>query len=150
MAVCHDCECHNSTLDLNLYGWIGDPPDLLELVLYCDADLAGDRTDSKSTSGVFMCLLGPRSFMPFNALSKKQTSVSKSTPEAEIVSLDHAVYKLGLPALSMWEYMLGRRFRLRVMEDNEAAIRVIITGHNPNMRHMSRTQRIDISALNAR
>ncbi|CAE7710334.1 unnamed protein product [Symbiodinium sp. CCMP2592] len=123
---------------------------MLELVLYCDADLAGDRTDSKSTSGVFMCLLGLRSFMPLNALSKKQTSVSKSTPEAEIVSLDHAVYKLGLPALSMWEYMLGRRFRLRVMEDNEAAIRVIITGHNPNMRHMSRTQRIDISALNER
>ncbi|CAE7380708.1 unnamed protein product, partial [Symbiodinium sp. CCMP2592] len=57
---------------------------------------------------------------------------------------------LGLPALSMWEYMLGRRFRLRVMEDNEAAIRVVITGHNPNMRHMSRTQRIDISALNER
>ena len=63
-----------------------------------------------------MCLLGPRSFVPLNALSKKQTSVSKSTPEAEIVSLDHAVHKLGLPALSMWEYMLGRRFRLRVME----------------------------------
>ena len=62
----------NSTLDLNLYGWIrwiGDHPDLLELVLYCDADLAGDRTDSKSTSGVFMCFLGPRSFMPLNALS---------------------------------------------------------------------------------
>ena len=36
------------------------------------------------------------------------------------------------------------------MLDNEAAIRVIITGHNPNMRHMSRTQRIDISALNER
>ena len=147
----HRLVCYiNSTLDLNLYGWIGDPPDLLELVLYCDADLAGDRTDSKSTSGVFMCLLGPRSFMPLNALSKKQTSVSKSTPEAKIVSLDHAVYKLGLPALSMWEYMLGRPFRLRVMEDNEAAIRVVITGHNPNMRHMSRTQRIDISALNER
>ncbi|CAE7488465.1 unnamed protein product [Symbiodinium sp. CCMP2592] len=147
----HRLVCYiNSTLDLNLYGWIGDAPEMLELVLYCDADLAGDRTDSKSTSGVFMCLLGPRSFMPLNALSKKQTSVSKSTPEAEIVSLDHAVYKLGLAALSMWEYMLGRRFRLRVMEDNEAAIRVIITGHNPNMRHMSRTQRIDISALNER
>ncbi|CAE6971381.1 unnamed protein product, partial [Symbiodinium sp. CCMP2592] len=147
----HRLVCYiNSTLDLNLYGWIGDAPEMLELVLYCDADLAGDRTDSKSTSGVFMCLLGPRSFMPLNALSKKQTSVSKSTPEAEIVSLDHAVYKLGLPALSMWEYMLGRRFRFGVMEDNEAAIRVIITGHNPNMRHMSRTQRIDISALNER
>ena len=139
-----------STLDLSLYGWIGDSPDLLELVLYCDADLAGDRTDSKSTSGIFMCLLGPRSFMPLNAVSKKQTSVSKSTPEAEIVSMDHAIYKLGLPAMTLWERLLDRKITLRVMEDNEAAIRVIVTGHNPNMRHMSRTQRIDVSALNER
>ena len=140
----------NSTLDLNLYGWVGDPPHMLDIVLYCDADLAGDRTDSKSTSGMFMCLLGPRTFMPLNAMSKKQTSVSKSTPEAEIVSLDHAIYKHGLPALDLWECVMNRKFSLHVMEDNEAAIRVIVTGHNPNMRHMSRTQRIDISALNDR
>ena len=45
---------------------------------------------------------------------------------------------------------MDRKITLRVMEDNEAAIRVIVTGHNPNMRHMSRTQRIDVSALNER
>ena len=83
-------------------------------------------------------------------VSKKQTSVSKSTPEAEIVSMDHAIYKLGLPAMTLWERLLDRKITLRVMEDNEAAIRVIVTGHNPNMRHMSRTQRIDVSALNER
>ena len=88
--------------------------------------------------------------MPLNAVSKKQTSVSKSTPEAEIVSVDHAIYKLGLPAMTLWERLLNRKITFRVMEDNEAAIRVIVTGHNPNMRHMSRTQRIDVSALNER
>jgi hypothetical protein len=36
------------------------------------------------------------------------------------------------------------------MEDNQAASRVVITGKNPSMRHMSRTQRIDISWLNER
>ena len=88
--------------------------------------------------------------MPLNAMSKKPPSVSKSTPEAEIVSLDHAIYKLGLHALDLWECIMNRKFSLHVMEDNEAAIRVVVTGHNPNMRHMSRTQRIDISALNER
>ena len=83
-------------------------------------------------------------------LYKKQTSVAKYTSEAEIVSLDHAVYKLGLPALSMWQYMLDRRFFFRVMEDIEAANRTIISGHNPNTRHVSRTQRIGLSALNER
>ena len=83
--------------------------------------------------------------------SRLRTSVSKSTPpEAEIVSMDHAIYKLGLPAMTLWERLLDRKITLRVMEDNEAAIRVIVTGHNPNMRHMSRTQRIDVSALNER
>ena len=139
-----------STLDLNLYGWIGDSPDLLELVLYCDADWL-EIVQTPKARRAFSCVcLVPRSFMPLNAVSKKQTSVSKSTPEAEIVSMDHAIYKLGLPAMTLWERLLDRKITLRVMEDNEAAIRVIVTGHNPNMRHMSRTQRIDVSALNER
>ena len=37
-----------------------------------------------------------------------------------------------------------------VLEDNESACRIVITGNNPNMRYMSRTQRIDISWLNER
>ncbi|CAE7222918.1 GABBR2 [Symbiodinium sp. CCMP2592] len=75
--------------------------------------------------------------------------LDESRPEFDTNPDRPAVNRLlGHPADT--PYMLGRRFRLRVMEDNEAAIRVIITGHNPNMRHMSRTQRIDISALNER
>ena len=70
----------NSTMDLHLYGWVGDSPEFIEMVAYCDADLAGDRTDAKSTSGVFICLIGPRTFIPVTAVSKKQTSVSQSTP----------------------------------------------------------------------
>ena len=67
----------NSTLALHLYGWVGDSAEFIELVAYCDADLAGDRTDSKSTSGVLVCLVGPRTYMPITGVSKKQTSVSK-------------------------------------------------------------------------
>ena len=81
----------NSTLELHLYGWVGDRSDMIEVVAYCDADLAGDRTDAKSTSGVLVCLVGPRTYMPITAVSKKQTSVLKCTPEAEIVALDHGI-----------------------------------------------------------
>jgi hypothetical protein len=53
----HRLMCYvQSTLDLYMYGWIGDEPKNMELVLYCDADLAGDRMDVKSTSGVLFCL----------------------------------------------------------------------------------------------
>jgi len=61
--------------------------DDVELVLFCDADWAGDQNDHKSTSGVLLCLMGPNTFIPISAISKKQISVSKSTPEAEIVAL---------------------------------------------------------------
>ena len=51
----HKLVCYvNSTLGTYMYGYIGDSSRELELVLYTDADLAGDRIDSKSTSGVFL------------------------------------------------------------------------------------------------
>ena len=145
----------NSTLDLHLYGWVGDSPEFIELVAHCDADLAGDRADSKSTSGVLICLVGPRAYMPITGVSKKQTSVSKSTPEAEIVALDHGVSKEGMALATLWQHAIGKGketqpFIINVLEDNESACRIVITGNNPNMRYMSRTQRIDISWLNER
>jgi hypothetical protein len=150
-ARLHRLVCYiQGSLSLKMYGWVGDTKDKLELVLYCDADLAGDRNDSKSTSGIFMCLVGPTSFVPLAAVSKKQTSVSKSTPEAEIVAIDHGLSKHALPALSLWENILGRKLTIKLMEDNSAACRIVITGRNPSMRHMSRTQRIDVAWLNER
>ena len=49
----------NSSLGTFMYSWVGESLDDVEIVLYCDADLSGDRTDGKSTSGVFLCLIGP-------------------------------------------------------------------------------------------
>jgi hypothetical protein len=126
----------NSSLDVFMYGWVADPASLLELVLYCDADLAGDRTDAKSTSGVFLCLIGPNSFMPLSAISKKQTSISKSAPEAEIVALDRGLQKEGLPALWIFEKIFGRTPKLYVMEDNAACMRITITGRNPTTQRV--------------
>ena len=63
----------NSTLDLRLCGWIGDPPDQWEFVVYSDADFSGDRETSRSTSGVLVCLRGPNTFSPLSATSKRQT-----------------------------------------------------------------------------
>ena len=54
----------------------------------------------------------------------------------------------------LWQFATGRGKEKpippNVMEDNESACRIIITGNNPNMRYMSRTQSIDISWLNER
>ncbi len=52
----------STTLHYRQIGFIGDTPDELFLALYTDADFAGDRADSRSTTCVFLALVGPRSF----------------------------------------------------------------------------------------
>eukprot|EP00972_Heterocapsa_arctica_P058659 8649221-Heterocapsa_arctica.AAC.1 len=112
----------NSSLDLGFKGHIGDSPELLVLSLYSDADFAGDKDTSKSTSGIFIALTGPNSFYPLNATSRKQSCVSHSTPEAEIVAANAAIRTEGLPALLLWEVVLGREIDIILLEDNPATM----------------------------
>ena len=88
----HQLVCYiQSTLKYRLTGVIGDKLKDVSLELFSDADFAGDKADSKSTSGVFLALKGPNTFFPLSASSKKQSCVSHSTPEAELVAANLAV-----------------------------------------------------------
>ncbi len=93
----------NGSAEWRQIGFIGPTPDELELGLFSDADFAGDRADMRSTSGVFLALYGTHSFFPLMGQSKKQTAVSHSTVEAEIVAADHAIRTSRIPALQLWE-----------------------------------------------
>ena len=103
-------------------GFIGDEFKDLQLCLYTDADFAGDRNDLKSTSGVFLALTGSHSFWPLCGQSKKQTAVSHSTVEAELVACNHGLRTEGLPALLLWEPILGRKTSLVLYQDNQATM----------------------------
>ncbi len=128
-------------------GFLGDPLDKVELGLFCDADFAGDRRDSKSTSGVFMALIGPNTFFPLSALSKKQSVCSHSTPEAEIVAAYTAVRTIGIPMLDLWEKILGRVPRMHLFEDNQATSTIIRSGKYPTLRHVHKMHGVSISWL---
>ena len=56
--------------------------------LFQDCDFAGDLEDSKSTSGGLLCIFGSHTFVPMSRMCKKQTSVSRRSTEAEVISLD--------------------------------------------------------------
>ena len=73
------------------------------LGLYQDPDFAGDLEDSKSISGGTLCFLGSHSFVPRRWMCKKQTSVSHSPTELEIISLDAGLRIDGIPALDLWD-----------------------------------------------
>ena len=93
-----------STTDVYMEGFVGDSFDDCQLWLFADADHAGEH-DSKSTSGCAMFLVGPNTYFPLNAFSKKQTVVANSSTEAEVVSANHALRAEGIPMLALLEQL---------------------------------------------
>ena len=97
-----------------------------------------------------LSLMGPSSIWPIAGQSKKQTCVSHSTPEAEIVSADHAVRVHGVPALSLWERLLGLprdHLVIDFHEDNATAVQVLKSGYSATMRHIERTHGVCLRFL---
>ena len=101
--------------------------------------------------------LGSHTFVPISWMCKKQTAVSHSPTESEIISLDTGLRLDGLPALELWDLNVQRSQKsqgkinvmenidsvpsnvhssrheplLIVFEDNEAVIKMIIKGKKP-------------------
>ena len=68
-----------------------------------DSDFADDLEDPKSTSGGLLCTFRSHTFAPTSWMCEKQTSVSHSSTEYEIISLDAGVRMDGIPALDLWD-----------------------------------------------
>ena len=71
------------------------------LGLFQDSDFARDLEDSKSTSGGTLCVFGSHTFVPISWMCKKQTAVSHSSTESDIISLDIGLRLDGLLALEL-------------------------------------------------
>ena len=137
----------NDTKDFKFTGFVGDGPEKLKLRLYVDADFAGDRLDAKSTSGALLVLVGPNTYYPLQWSSRKQTSVSRSTTESEVVSLAAGLYGDALPMMSLFDLLLDKDCELEVLEDNQATITVIRKGYSSKLRHVSRTHKVNLASL---
>ena len=79
----------NQTADLCIISFVGDRLEDMRLALYADASFADCLKTSKSSTGGFLCLVGPRSFVPLTWLCKKQHAVSHSSTESEILRTGH-------------------------------------------------------------
>ena len=144
----HRLMCYMSaTPDLKLTGRVGDPINDVHLRLYVDADFAGDREDTKSTSGGFLTLVGPNTFFPLAWVSKKQTATSKSTAESELVSMSLSLFEEGIPMLALWQKIAGESFKLVIKEDNEATIKIVRKGFSTKLRSLARTHRVNLGAI---
>ena len=86
---------------------MGNTAKQCRLGLFQDSDFAGDLEDSKSTSGETLCVFGSHTLVPISWMCKKQTSVSHSSTESEIISLDTGLRLDGLPALELWDLIVS-------------------------------------------
>ena len=95
------------TCEYKQYCHVGNTAKQCRLGLFQDSDFAGDLEDSKSTSGGTLCIFGSHTFVPIRWMCKKQTAVSHSSTESEIISLDTGLRLDGLPALEPWDLIVS-------------------------------------------
>ena len=105
---------------------------------YSDADWAGDLADRKSTSGYVFMLQGA----PVSWGSKKQSSVSLSTSEAEYIALSLAIQEGKWIHRLLCEIMTAANEdepELKILEDNQSCIKM-----TKNPVNHGRAKHIDI------
>ena len=95
------------TCDYKQYCYVGNTAKQCRLGLFQDSDFAGDLDYSKSTSGGTLCIFGSHTFVPISWMCKKQTSVSHSSTESEIFSLDAGLRLDSIPALDLWDLIVA-------------------------------------------
>ena len=54
-----------------------------------------------------LCIFGSHTYVPISWMCKKQTSVSHSSTESEIISLDAGLRLNGIPALDLWDLIVS-------------------------------------------
>ena len=61
---------------------------------------------TKSTPEGILCIFGCHTFVPISWMCKKQTSVSHSPTEAEIISLDAGLRMDGILPCTLWDLVI--------------------------------------------
>ena len=93
----------HQTCEYRQYCYVGNTAKHCRLGLFQDSDFAGDLVDSKSTSEGTLCIFGSHTFVPISWMCKKQISVSHSSTESEIISLDTGLRLDELLTLELWD-----------------------------------------------
>ena len=82
--------CH--TTNLTLQGTVSQTDESCVLEVFTDADFAACPYSAKSTSGVLFMLRTGDCQYPLHWMSKKQSSIARSTTEAEMIALATAMF----------------------------------------------------------
>ena len=104
--LCRLIFCIHHTSEYKQYFHFGNTAKQCRLRLFQDSDFAGDFEDPKSTPRRTLCVFGSHTCVPIRWMCEKQTSVSHSSTESEIISLDARLRLDGIPALDLWDLFM--------------------------------------------
>jgi len=106
----------------------------LSLEAFSDSDYAGDESTSKSTSGALLKLGGA----PIHWLSKQQSTVSRSSSEAEYVAAGECGRLIVWLRVLLAELGCAQQFPTPLRIDNETAIAMLTDDgrHFPRRKHI--------------
>ena len=140
------------TSDYRQYCYVGNTVQHCRLVLFQDSDFAGYLEDSKSASGGVLCIFGSRTLVPISWMCNKQTSVSHSSTEAEVISLDAGLRMDGIPALTLWDLVIevfhSSPNQINKTKDVREPRRNLSATPQPNMRSQIRTTHTNLDLAN--
>ena len=96
----------NQSVKYSQEAFCGDLAQFLHLMVYVDASSADCVRTNESTSGCLIALAGPNTVIPVVAICKKQTCVSHSSTESEIVAAELGLRTEALPLLTLWDLVV--------------------------------------------
>ena len=128
------------TSEYKQYCHVDNTAQQCRLGLFQDSDFAGDLEDSKSTSGGTLCVFGSHTFVPISWMCKKQTAVSNSSKESEMISLDTGLRLDGLPALELWDLIVSVLGNISLISDRTGQP---VNGKNKSHNKIDVIQHID-------
>ena len=87
------------------------------------------------------------SFFPVFWQSRKQSSVARSTPEAEIIAFSATVLCETLHIQETLEYLFEQDIPVMLEQDNEAVIKIIQNRYSAKLRHCNRVHKVNIASI---
>ena len=120
----------------------------LKLLIFSDADHAGNVTTRKSVSGCAVVLSGPNgTWAVIDWISKSQRTISLSTAEAELLAAQVALREC-LSILILFD-LLQLEVATELLVDSSAALSVLLTGLSNKLRYAAKSQGLACAWCNA-
>ena len=115
--------------------------------VHTDADFAGMPALREIYFRNLIMIRTGACLYPVHWMSKKQTSIERSTTEAELIALATAMFSEVENLQAVLETILGIDVPVLYQQDNSTLLAVVKTGYSAKLRHANRVHRVNIASV---